>query len=368
MRKVFGLLQCAILLIVIFPGFDSSHHALAQDSPFLLTPQIKEQVILEAARHLEDYHVIPEIGQKMSDSIRESWQNGSYEDISDARKFGFAVSDTMFDVDNDGHVWLNFYAEAIPLDYSGDHENVSPEQLAEEEDYRKRRNFGFERVERLRGNIGYIDYRSFSDDVSSESALAATMELLKNTGGLIIDLRQNGGGSPDMVTLFLSYLIDDRNELIGSFVNREGIQTDEFRTRDELAGPRYGAMRPVYLLNSSNTFSAAEAFSYYLQSRRRARVIGETTKGGARPNNLYRLHEHFMVAVPVARSVDPLTNSDWEETGIVPDYEMPADETLLFAHKLLLQELLRGTGDSPARRERELVLRGLEQDKQDERR
>lgn len=333
---------------------------LAQDSEYAIDSETKAHVIEAAATIFETEHVIPEIGAKYAEALRGNLANGVFDEVSSGRDFMIALDKVLWPIDTDGHVWLNFYQEDIPENYVGDRIDMPPEQVAEAEALAKRRNFGFEKIERLRGNIGYIDYRSFTDAQGSEDALAAAMNLLQHTGALIIDLRNNGGGSPDIVALFTSYLLDSRDTLIGTFVDRDGRVTDEYRTRNEVMGARYGEEKPVYILTSRSTYSAAESFAYGLQARNRIRVVGENTQGGSRPNNTYRLHARFMLAVPVWRSVDAVTNSDYEETGVVPDYSVPAEEALTFAYIQALEELISGSEDSPSQRERELVLNELE--------
>lgn len=333
--------------------------AFAQISEYAIDSETKSQVIEAAAIIFETEHVIPEVGAKYAEALRMNLANGVFDEVSNGRNFMIAIDKILWPIDTDGHVWLNFYQEDIPENYVGDRIDIPPEQVAEAEAQAKQLNFGFEKVERLRGNIGYIDYRSFTDAQGSENAFAAAMNLLQHTGALIIDLRNNGGGSPDMVALFTSYLLDSQNTLIGTFVDRDGIVTDEYRTRNEVLGARYGEIRPVYVLTSRNTYSAAESFTYGLQARDRIRVIGETTQGGSRPNNTYRLHARFMLAVPVRRSVDAVTNSDYEELGVVPTYPVPAEEALSIAYIQALEELISDSEDSPLKREREIVLNEL---------
>ncbi len=347
----------ATLLLIVNCLFINA--VFAQNSEYAIDSEIKAQVIAAAATIFESEHVIPAMGLKYAEALRGNLINGTFDEVSNGRDFMIAIDKILWPIDTDGHVWLNFYQEDIPENYVGDRIDIPPEQAEEAEALARRRNFGFEKIERLRGNIGYIDYRSFTEAQGTEDAFAAAMNLLQHTGSLIIDLRNNGGGSPDMVALFTSYLLDSRNSLIGTFVDRDGIVTDEYRTRNEVSGARYGEERPVYVLTSRNTYSAAESFAYGLQARDRIQVIGENTQGGSRPNNTYRLHARFMLAVPVWRSVDAVTNSDYEEFGVIPDHSVPAEGALNFAYIQALEELISNSEDSPSRREREFVLSEL---------
>jgi hypothetical protein len=352
--RVVTIFQCICFSLCLITSV-----ALAQSEPYPITQEIKQLVINRAASIFQERHVIPEIGEEYAIALRQNLASGTFDEVTTGREFMIAMDRILWPIDTDGHVWINFYSADIPADYSGDFENVPPEQTAEAETLAKRRNFGFEKVERLRGNIGYIDYRAFTDGNGSKDALAAAMTFVQHTGALIIDLRQNGGGSPEIVTEFLSYFLEPANALISTFVDRVGAVTGEYRVSDELLGPMYGETRPVFVLNSRNTYSGAEAFGYTLQVRDRARIVGEKTRGGARPNYTYRVHPRFMVAVPVWQSVDSVTNSNYEETGIIPDYEMPSEESFSFAYRTALEELIANAVDEPAKREMESVLREL---------
>ena len=67
-------------------------------------------------------------------------------------------------------------------------------------------NFGIRRVERLDGNIGYIDLRRVAVPANAGPAITAAMELVAGTYALIIDMRHNGGGAPEGVVFWCSYL------------------------------------------------------------------------------------------------------------------------------------------------------------------
>lgn len=164
------------------------------------------------------------------------------------------------------------------------------------------------------------------------------MTFLVNTDALIIDVRRNGGGEPEMVAAVCSYLLPP-NRLINKFYWRPQDRWDEFRT-SPVTGRHYGTTRPVYVLTSENTFSGAEEFAYDLQTQRRGEVVGDTTGGGAHPGGMRRVAEHFGVWLPSGRAVNPVTGKNWEGTGVRPDVPVPASEALRTAHLRALQRLL----------------------------
>src|SRR5207244_11399604 len=132
-------------------------------------------------------------------------------------------------------------------------------------------------------NIGYLELRSFAaQGEEMEEVAAAAMTFLANTDALVIDLRRNGGGRPEMVALVSSYLFDEPVHL-NSLYWRERDRTDDFWTAGNVRGRHFGQGKPVFVLTSSRTFSGAEEFAYNLKSLKRALIVGETTGGCANP-------------------------------------------------------------------------------------
>lgn len=95
-----------------------------------------------------------------------------------------------------------------------------------------------------------------------------------------------------------------------------------------MPGRRYGPDKPLRVLTSSATFSGGEALAFDLQELGRARVVGETTHGGAHPRIGLAVHPQLELTVPVARSVSPRSGRNWEGCGVRPDLAVPADEAL----------------------------------------
>ena len=205
-------------------------------------------------------------------------------------------------------------------------------------------NFCFEKIERLAGNVGYLDLRCFvGAEFAGETAVAA-MNFLGNSDAVIIDVRKNGGGDPSMVQLITSYFFDEPTHL-NSFYIRKGNTTQQFWTSAHVAGKRMANV-PVYVLTSSRTFSAAEEFTYNLKNLKRATIVGETTGGGAHPVNAHFLADvHLLAFIPFGRAVNPITGTNWEGTGIAPDIQVPADTALTAAHLDALKKLQNQTKD-----------------------
>jgi hypothetical protein len=174
---------------------------------------------------------------------------------------------------------------------------------------------------------------------AGETAISA-MKFLGNCFALIIDLRDNGGGSPSMVQLISSYLLEESTHL-NSFYIRESDQTKQFWTQEFVDGKRLEEV-PVYILTSKRTFSGAEEFTYNMKNLERATIIGETTGGGAHPCRRVTFKDlKVKLSLPYGRAVNPITGTNWEGTGIEPHIQVPRDQALEVA-KLEAMKKIRG--------------------------
>ena len=215
----------------------------------------------------------------------------------------------------------------------------SPQDMLDYEKELKRINGGFEKVERLQGNVGYVDFRFFGQHPIAFKAVDSAFAFLQNTDALIIDLRQNGGGSPEMVAYICSYLFGDEPVHLNDLYFRPSNETRQYWTSPSVPGPRY-LDKPVYVLTSSRTFSGAEECSYNLKNLKRATIVGETTGGGAHPGGSERLSDYFTAFIPSGRAINPITKTNWEGTGVEPDIKVAAAEALKTAHADAVGKLL----------------------------
>jgi retinol-binding protein 3 len=225
-------------------------------------------------------------------------------------------------------------------------------------------NYGFRKLERLEGNVGYLELEGFfPTELGAETAVAA-MNFLANTDALIIDLRHNHGGGPAMVALICSYLFDPEPVHLNDLYFRPEDSTHQWWTLAYVPGKRYTG-KDVYVLTSKETVSAAEEFTYNLKTRKRATIVGETTAGGANPGGPRRINDNFAIWVPSGRAINPVTKTNWEGTGVAPDVAVSSARALQTAHLAALKTIAekaaaRRRASSPApepgeeRRDREL--------------
>ncbi|HEX6045042.1 MAG TPA: S41 family peptidase [Pyrinomonadaceae bacterium] len=298
----------------------------------------RTKVIDGILKRLNDSYVFPDVAKKMEQSIRERVANKEYDQITSAKQFATKLTSDLQAVSNDKHLRVRYSHEAIP-ERPARREEPSAE---EQEQFRRDltwMNHGFSKVERLRGNIGYLEFLNFFDPELGADTVAAAMNFVNGTEALIIDMRNNGGGNPAMVALVCSYLFGPEPVHLNDLYWREGNRTEEFWTKKEVAGKRY-LNKDVYVLTSKRTFSGAEEFTYNLKNLKRATIIGETTGGGAHPGGGFRIADHFGMFVPTGRAISPITKTNWEGTGVTPDVAVPADQALLVARVMALKKLL----------------------------
>ena len=170
-------------------------------------------------------------------------------------------------------------------------------------------------------------------------AIAAAMELVAGTYALIIDLRHNGGGSPEGVVFWCSYLLEEKPTHLNDIFHADTGETRQFWALPYVPGTRY-VDRPVYVLTSSRTFSGGEDFCYTLQALGRAELIGETTGGGAHPTRGFPISRAVHIGIPFARSINPVTGTNWQGTGVVPDVAVPEAEAYDVAYGKALRHVL----------------------------
>ncbi len=287
---------------------------------------------------VENY-VFPDVAERCAARLEERLGSGGYGGL-DAIGLAQAITADLRDVSNDLHfsVRLDPNAFAFLTSAEGEEHDGPPPNMILRQNAAS--NFGFKRVEHLAGNIGYLKLNMFSDDQAAAPTAHAAMAFLANCDAVIIDLRQNGGGSPGMVQLISSYFFPATPPThLNSLYFRPTDTTEEYFTFEELPGKRM-ADTPLFLLTSGYTFSAAEEFAYNLYARERATIVGEVTGGGAHPGDMFPLVNGFTMFLPTGRAINPITGTNWEGKGVPVDVECAAPRALERAHLMALEGLL----------------------------
>ena len=303
------------------------------DLDFKIDAATRARVIDGAIAMLNEFYVYPETAKKMEDAVKARQKRGEYDSVTDGDAFATMLTENFQEVSHDKHLRVNFSPARLPEKPPGPDPNAESQYRKEME----RMNCGFDKVEVLSGNIGYLKFDMFADpEVCGPTAIAA-MNFLANVDAIIIDLRENGGGDPKMIALVSTYLFSKPAHL-NDLWERKGDTTQQYWTLPYVPGKRLADI-PAYVLTSKETFSGAEEFSYNLKNLKRATIVGETTGGGAHPVSGHRIDDHFTIGVPFARAINPISKTNWEGTGVEPDVKVPAADALTTAQKLATEKL-----------------------------
>jgi hypothetical protein len=308
----------------------------ARDKPI---DDARRRTLIDAiAKELDAHYVFPELATKMIAAIREHLERGDYDKITQGEELADALTRDLRTVSHDLHLGVRFGNRRV-----FGHEPTGEDMLAMGHGSGDRKpRFGFEPVEHLEGNVAHLTIRGFPPvDDDQRVEVGRIMSEVADADALIVDLRGNIGGSPKTVAFVASYVFDSRPVHINDMYSRDTGTIQESWTLADVPGKRFGSKKPVFLLTSQQTFSGGEELAYDLKSLGRAKTIGETTGGGAHPVGPHALDEQFQIGVPSGRPINPITKTDWEGSGVVPDVKVPADSALEEAHRLALEAIGR---------------------------
>jgi retinol-binding protein 3 len=283
------------------------------------------------AKELQAHYVIPDVANRMITALRDHLAHGDYDKITSGEELAATVTKDLRDVSHDLHLGLMFGRRRKGPEPSLDDQRAMVRAM----------NYGFGPIERMSGNVAHVVIDGFPPilDDDSRKAVADLMSQVADADALLVDLRDNRGGSPDTVALIASYLFDTTPVHLNDMFSRDTGSVQQSWTVRDLRGTRFGGQKPVYVLTSKRTFSGGEEFAYDLQSLHRATIVGETTAGGAHPVGPHELNEWFTIVVPSGRAINPVTKTDWEGTGVVPDIAVTADQALDEAHRRALDDV-----------------------------
>ncbi|MGV7210092.1 S41 family peptidase [Oxalobacteraceae bacterium A2-2] len=293
------------------------------------------------AQRLSGNYILADEGGKMAAAIRDHSRKGDYDQaVTDAEFAGLLMAHIQA-AHPDKHLSIRYIPNAPPdRPRPSASQPMPPEMRQRMTEMGQYLNFSFDKVERLPGNIMYLKLDGFFEAEAGKAAATAAMNLAAHGNAMIIDLRENHGGDPRMVAHVASYLLGDKKVHLSDIYFRADNETNSFWSDPAVPGARFGADKPVYVLTSGETFSAAEDFSYNLQAIKRITVVGETTGGGAHPIQPFRVGQNLVAIIPVGRSINPVTKGDWEGSGVKPDVAIAADKALTKANALALRQVL----------------------------
>nr|BFD95172.1 S41 family peptidase [Kitasatospora sp. Xyl93] len=288
-------------------------------------------VVESIADLVAENYVFPDVARELAALLRSRSAEGAYR-AGSAEELAEAVTADLRSVNGDLHLALKHHEAPVPS------ERGAAVLAAMRRDFEASLS-GVPRVELLDGGVAVLEIapKMFPLDWAAQP-LAAALSLVAPARALILDLRRNTGGDPGTVAFVCGYLLDGRTHL-NTLLSRQGKVAEQSWTPPFVPGARFGGSKPLYVLTSGNTFSAAEELAYDLQQLGRAEIVGEATRGGAHPREGWTVHPHLELSVPVARAVNPVSGTNWEGAGVQPDVRCDAGAALDRALSLAVARL-----------------------------
>jgi len=354
--SVLRIVLCALLLSFFLAGRAQAQGvAGAEDKP--VNAKIQAEIIDSVSAALKEVYVFPDFAEKMEKFIRKQYKKKAYREITSTVEFSQKLTEDLRSICQDRHLLVGYFPDEVFARMAEDTltDEAGAAELAEEQ----YDNFGWRELKRLPGNIGYVKLNQFADAHSAGATAVAAMNFLAYCDAIIFDLRENGGGHPNMIQLISSYFFDESQHLNSFYIRKEDT-VQQFWTQVHIQGPRMSNAE-IFVLTSSYTFSGAEEFTYNLKNMERATIIGETTGGGAHPVD-WRGFPNLSIgmSLPYGRAINPISGTNWEGTGIEPHIAVPADEALDMAIMEAVKALLAKTDNEVRRHRLEWIITGKE--------
>lgn len=340
MRSKILYIVLVIAFLILFTTSVSHAQAAQPGSLPEIDADARAAIVDSITTVIDTVYVLGEPAARIVAEIRRALADGEYDDITDPTMFAQRLYEDCQRVNHDGHfrIWA-----APPLDpaVAAARREVSPEDEELRKRYYKSINYGFKKAEILPGGVGYVRFDAFAHGDEAYKAAVAAMNFVSNSSAVILDLRNNGGGSAAMIRLICGYLFEENTHLINWDIRAEK-KTVQSYSADFVPGQRI-TEQPVYILTSGHTFSAAEEFTFDLKNLERAVVVGDTTGGGGHTvsGHLFDF-DGFRIGlrVPYGRAYNPLNNEGWEGVGVIPDIPVPSEKALDAAHADALNKLI----------------------------
>jgi len=268
------------------------------------------------------FYALPEEAERYAAEFRQRYSSGAYDSFTDPADFANRVTADLIEISGDSH----FSFRVIQVNESA--EDVGSHLRHPVRYYRLglRENIGYFKLEWLDGKVGLLELRRFYPIDLSREMIDAAMLFLSNANAIVIDVRENGGGSGESLEYFCSYFLDYPTQLTSDYSRKSDFLT-EYWTTAEVNGARRTDV-PVFIVIGEQSFSAAETFAYDMQANGRATLVGDSSGGGAHSVDLFQVDDLFEIYIPTSRAINPITSANWEGVGVIPDVLVAAETAL----------------------------------------
>jgi hypothetical protein len=315
-------------------------------------PFNRATVVAEVRRIIGERYVLPERRPALDAVLAEGLKSGRY-DVQEPALLAERINADLARVGRDGHLNFKYDPQRVAMMMARLPDD-RPDRSAHEDQVR-RDNHGVRQLRVLPGNVRYLDLAAF-EWIGEESAatLGSAMAFLKGGDAVIIDLRGNGGGNSGAVHHIISHFLEAGKPLVTFY---RGGKASPLQTSRPGLSTMVG--KPLYVLTSGGSASAAEEFVGHVVGYKIGETVGGKTAGAAFNNSLYAIEGGFQLSVSEGRPVLASTDKDWQGVGFAPTSEAPVETALEVAHIRALRKLAAGA--DPVRRSRmEALATGLE--------
>ncbi len=205
----------------------------------------------------------------------------------------------------------------------------------------------------LPDSLGYLRISRFGDPAAAAAGMDTALAQLHTARGLVLDLRQNGGGLDLTGRTIGDRLTGDEVSYMTVVLRKFGSPSLDFGVpvtwRLRPAGPRQYT-GPIAALTDSRSISATENFALALRALPHATLVGETTAGAMADAAPRPLANGWQVSVPINVMRDT-SGVSYEGVGIAPDLYLANDAEDVAAGKDRIlefaQDLLRTRSSEP---------------------
>lgn len=356
-RSLGRIFAIALMILALTVAASGQTIVRSEEPPPPADAEFRAALIDSVTATLNEEYVFEDVAKDMEKHVRKKLRKGEYDELATVPDFTRQLTEDLREISGDRHLGVRYASDEEIQAFLEEDEDSDLDRQRELEE-QKRANFQFKKIEILPGNVGYLKFNAFVHAPLSGPTATAALNFLAHTDALIIDLRENGGGSPSLIQFMTAYFLDESTHL-NSFHTRQGDSVHQFWSFPYVPGPKMEDT-DLYVLTSGYTFSGAEEFTYNLKNLERATIVGETTGGGAHPIT-YEIWPSLNcgMSVPYARAVNPISGTNWEGTGIDPHIAVPREEALDRAYLEALTKLREGEEDEDRVFTLEWAIQGL---------
>jgi hypothetical protein len=320
--------------------------ATAQPARTTATQQIDAQkVVADVRRIIAANYVLADVRPKLDAALATGLAAGRY-NVSDPAALADRINSDMSAVAHDKHLGMHYDPAgqarlgAQPPGAGDDDAPPSAEEIRQATQF----NHGITEMKVLPGNIRYMNLIGFFwGGKPTAEAYDNAIRFLKDGDAAVIDLRQNGGGSPEAVQYLISHFLAPNRPIVTFYMGANKV--DHLSSLASLPAGRLVG-KPLYVLTSGRTASAAEEFTGHVAGFKLGEIIGENTAGAGFRNSFFPVAGGYVISVSVGRAVLASTGKDWEGVGIAPTTKTDVDQALDIAQAHALRSLAaKASGD-----------------------